>query len=591
MRRILIFLLAAILMAGCVSSRLHYFGDTPKKPGSYPRFTSGDSVKGYLDRYRACYDVVHYDLDLSLDPAHRKLGGTVRITFRAVTALDTIRIDLHRDLKIKNIDLDGVRIPFSRDGMAVMLSLPERLDTGKIYSLTVGYDGSPVKAVRPPWKGGVVWKTDREGNRWVGVACESEGGSVWFPCKDHLSDEPDSMRLRMSVPSGLQVVSNGILEEHSIVPGREVFTWSTRYPINIYNITFYAGRFGHIADSMDVPEGTLHLDYYVHPWNVAKAGAHFRQVKDVIRIYSRAFGPYPWIKEGFKLVESPYEGMENQTAIAYGSGFMNISWLGADYIIVHETAHEWWGNAVTVSDFSDIWLQEGFATYAEVVYVEAMKGRDTSLMYLNYWLAPSINNKLPVVGPRDVSYWDYNDGDVYNKGALVLHTIRNVINDSTLFFDILQTFYREHAGGSHVTTDDFREVLERKTGLDWAKFFEAYLYSRQVPVLKWYYGSVDPGRDQGRSNPVSFVAAKWTNVPEGFTMPVRLTCRETGRSEVINVKTLAKLFFLKSFSSCDVLSCNTDRSYFTAVSGEDLLREAEPEIPETEKRSVIVMTP
>jgi hypothetical protein len=209
-------------------------------------------------------------------------------------------------------------------------------------------------------------------------------------------------------------------------------------------------------------------------------------------------------------------------------------------------------------------------------------------MYANYWLAGTVNNLLPVVGPRDVSYWDYNDGDVYGKGALILHTIRNVINDSTLFFDILQTFYSEHAAKSHVTTADFIELVERKTGKSWKKFFEAYLYNRKVPVLKWYYGNYNPDRTGGKSGyGVPFVAAKWIDVPQGFSMPVTLSCKDSGISQTINVTTGARLFFLKKFSSCSELMCNMKRSYFTAVTGSDIISEAVPDTSELNENDQI----
>jgi len=591
MKKFSIIFLGFLLLSSCVTSRLPYFGETPKRPGRYPSFTRKDSVKGCLDSYRSGYDVTFYDLNLSLDPEHKKIEGAVAISFRALEMLKTIRFDLWRNLTIYNIKFSGKALSFNRSADAVFVDLPDKLEIGKLYSITVSYGGTPSVAKKPPWQGGMVWKKDKSGNPWIGVTCEGEGGSIWFPCKDHLSDEPDSVRLHMTVPEGLQVIANGKMEIHGSLPGKETYTWSTHYPINIYNITFYAGKYKHIADTMSTSQGTLDLDYYVLPENLEKAKNHFRQVKDVINIFSRAFGPYPWIKEGYKLVESPFEGMEHQTAIAYGSGYEDHSWLGGDYIIVHESAHEWWGNAVSVSDFSDIWLQEGFATYSELVFAEEKKGYDASLMYANYWLAATVKNKFPVVGPKDVSYWDYKDGDVYGKGALILHTIRNIINDSTLFFDILQTFYREHAAKSHVTTADFKEIVERKTGQEWDKFFEAYLYNRKVPVLKWYYGSYDFGRETGGSNSYSvpYVAAKWIDVPEGFNMPVTLNCRDSNRSETINVTTGAKLFYLKKFSSCDELSCNLKRSYFTAESGPEILSEvkSKPETPYDRNNDVI----
>jgi aminopeptidase N len=381
----------------------------------------------------------------------------------------------------------------------------------------------------------------------------------------------------MTVPAGLQVVSNGKMQSHTSQSGNETFTWFTEYPVNIYNITFYAGKFEHFSDTMLTPQGILNLDYYVLPQNLEKAKKHFVQVKDVINLYTRSFGPYPWINEGFRLVETPYEGMEHQTAIAYGSGYSNRSWLGGDYIIIHETAHEWWGNAVSISDFSDIWLQEGFATYSEMIFAEHKMGYDNSLLYARYYIAGLIKNKLPVVGPADVSYWNNKDNDVYYKGAMVLHTIRNVLNDSTLFFDILQTFYRENAASSHVTTADFKEVVERKTGKDWGKFFEAYLYSRNVPVLYWYYGSVkkDEGYGMAGMKAVPAVAAKWINVPEGFSMPVEFYCKEENVSVRIDVTTKPALYFPEGMTTCSKLICNRRLSYFDAVTDVSVMAEAE----------------
>lgn len=593
MKRLLYIVFASIVVNSCVATKFHYFGEIPAKPGKYPRFTRKDSLAGYLDSYRAAYDVTFYDLYLSLDPDHKKLTGEVTISFTVLKKFRIFRFDLYRNLRINYVLFKDKKLDIRRDNRAVYADLPDSLDPGKEYSVSVSYEGTPLAAKKPPWEGGIIWAKDTRGNPWTGITCESEGASIRFPCKDHLSDEPDSVRLHMTVPESLKVVSNGILENHTSASGKETYTWSTHYPINIYNITFYVGMFEHVSDTLSTGQGILQLDYYVLPENRIKAQEHFRQVKDVIRIYDRSFGPYPWIKEDYKLVESPYEGMEHQTAIAYGNGYENVSWLGADYIIVHETAHEWWGNAVSISDFSDIRLQEGFATYSEMVFVENKKGYDTSLMYANFWLASTVNNKFPVVGPRDVNYWDYRDGDVYGKGALILHTIRNVINDSTLFFDILQTFYREHAAKSHVTTSDFKEVVERKTGRNWDKFFEVYLYSRKIPILEWYFGTFEsekrPKRGGESSGP--FVAAKWINVPAGFSMPVTLTCSGSKISETINVTDRARLYFLKKFKACEQLSCNLKRSYFTSITGDRVLSEAESELPEIRDNDVIAGSP
>ena len=577
MKNLFLIIFVSILLNSCSLLRYPDFGETPKKAGGYPHFTAKDYLIGHSDDDRAGYDVTFYDLNLSIDPDRRTLGGEVTINFRAVKRIKNIRFDLYKNLDIHSLKFSGQELKFVRNDRAVVATLPDSLIIGKEYSLVVVYEGIPTKAKKPPWVGGLVWKKDKAGNPWIGVTCETEGASIWFPCKDHLSDEPDSVRLRMTIPEGLQVVSNGIMESHTSRSGKETFTWSTHYPINIYDITFYAGKFAHFNDTLHTGQGILNLDYYVLPENLKKAKEHFKQVKNIIKIYAGAFGPYPWIKEGFKLVESPFEGMEHQTAIAYGSGYSNLRWLGGDYIIVHETAHEWWGNAVSVSDFSDIWLQEGFATYAEMIFAEHKIGYDSSLFYARFLVAGMIKNKLPVVGPHDVSYWNYKDGDVYGKGAMILHTIRNILNDSTLFFDILQTFYREHAAASHVTTADFIEVVERKTGKDWSKFFDAYLHSREVPVLYWYFGSYDLGQYQGadiKTN-VPFVAAKWMNVPEGFSMPVTLDCKGGSASETIDVTTKPTIFFLKDMPSCYQLSCNRKLSYFRTKSDIGVLKEVE----------------
>lgn len=576
MKRLPLIILALFLLNGCAIFRFPDFGKVPENPGSYPKFGERDYLKGKLDEDRAGYDVTFYDLDLILDPDHHKLGGTVYIHFRALAELSKIRIDLYENLDIRSLKMSDQEIPFIRNDKAVIASLPDPLVIGQDYIIVVEYYGKPTRAKNPPWSGGVVWKEDESGNPWIGVTCETDGGSIWFPCKDHLSDEPDSVSLRMTVPAGLQVVSNGKLQSHTSQAGRETFTWSTQYPVNIYNMTFYAGKFEHFSDTMLTPQGILNLDYYVLPQNFEKAKKHFLQVKDIINLYSRSYGPYPWINEGFRLVEAPFEGMEHQTAIAYGSSYSNRAWLGGDYVIIHETAHEWWGNAVSISDFSDIWLQEGFATYSEMLFAEHKLGYYNSLLYARYYIAGRIKNKLPVVGPTDVSYWNNRDNDVYNKGAMVLHTLRNVLNDSTLFFDILQTFYREHAALSHVTTADFIEVVERKTGKNWDKFFETYLYRREVPVLCWYYGSVSKDEGQGTVDRkiVPVVAAKWLNVPEGFSMPVEFYCKEENVSARIEVTTKPTLFYLEDMTACSKLICNKKLSYFDAVTDISVLAEA-----------------
>jgi len=571
-----LFLFLILSLTSC-ALQIRYFGEVPVKPGKYPQFTERDTVIWKLDASRDAYDVSYYELDLYLEPVHKTLGGMVTMHFVALKATDTIRFDLYENMSINNIIFNNEPLPPARNDRAVYVTLPEKMIPGNSYSLRVSYSGKPTKARKPPWKGGLVWEKDKSGHPWIGVAVETEGPSLWFPCKDHPSDEPDSMKLTMTVPEGLKVVSNGIMTHHEIGPVTETFTWETHYPINPYNITFYAGYFVHFSDTLNTSQGVLSLDYHVMPENLDIAKLHFTQAKDVIKAFSAVFGPYPWIKEGYKLIESPFEGMEHQTAIAYGNGYKNFRSNGGDYIIIHETAHEWWGNAVSVSDFSDIWLQEGFATYAEIIFAEHELGYNNSLEYVKYSIAPYINNKLPVVGPTDVGFWDHRDNDVYYKGAMVLHTLRNVIADDSLFFDVIRSFYKTYALHSHPTTADFISLVETKTGKEWDDFFDVYLYRREAPCLEWYYNCTsEPLEKLPWVIPdVPFIIARWSRVPEGFSMPVRFMCEDAELSVKLEVTTQPLLFYLPREMNCINPICNPELSYFEKVFSIEVLSEFE----------------
>lgn len=564
MKQFLYLCLIAIILNSCALSPFHSFGHVPSKPGTYPRFTINDTIRNKLDDLRAGYDVSYYDIDIKVDPARESISGNVRMAFNALTDLKKMRLDLYDNMEVEAVMNGDQKLSFTRNDRAITVDLPFVLHEGNDCCLKIIYNGKPVVAKRPPWQGGLVWSHDRSDNPWFGVTCETEGASLWFPCKDHLSDEPDSVRIKVTVPEGLQVVSNGIMTGHSSSAGLESFVWETQYPENIYNITFYGGHFEYLSDTLMTSQGILKLGYYVLPENLDIAKSHFTQVKDVLNCYSELFGPYPWINEGFKLIESPYEGMEHQTAIAYGNRFKNSSILGGDYIIVHESAHEWWGNAVSVSDFSDIWLQEGFATYSECLFVEKKLGRARALEYISYMLAPFIYNKLPVVGPRDVGYWDFKDIDVYFKGAMILHSLRNIIANDSVFFDILRTFYSDHARGSHPDSHDFISLVEHKTGRSWKNFFDVYLNQRETPLLEWYYSN---GKDEGMSIPQlkqgkPFIIARFSRVPEGFTMPVTFFCTDTKSTFKIEVTNELMLFYLPSEFDCTRILCNPDLTYF-----------------------------
>lgn len=512
-RQVSVVFLLSVFISSCGLLRLNFKVFNPQRAGSYPKETKRILLLGAGSSYRNCFDVHHYELNIEVDPSKKFISGKVLIHSKATVDFDTLQLDLYRNMKILSIESNHRPLDYKRDEGAVFITMPARIRQSETFEITVFYEGNPGIAKRPPWRGGFVWETDEDGNPWIGVACESEGSSMWFPCKDMMNDEADSTDIRITVPKNLMAVSNGVLKDSVITTDKNMYHWHTSYPINNYNITMYVGNFKLLKDSFasTLSLSSTELNHYVLPYNYEKAKVHFRQVKLHMAFYEKMFGPYPWQRDGFKLVESPYAGMEHQSAIAYGNGYKNNYEDTFDYIILHETAHEWWGNSVTAADLSDAWIHEGFATYCEALYVESIKGHDAYTNYMG-WEKIMIRNKRPVVHKRGIRYFDYRDGDMYTKGAWVLHTLRTVMHDDTLFFDILKTFRMENHG-KQILTETFIELVNKKTGKDYNWFFKQYLYKREAPFLEFCW----------HSNNLYF---KWQNTEEDFIMPVELEVRD-----------------------------------------------------------------
>lgn len=545
-----------LLLTSC-STKKHLATHHFDREEAYPEFTEADSLIGTLSRYRSSFDVYYYDLDLEVDIENQFLDGEVAIHFTAVDDLDTIQIDLYENLAIDGIYYGADSLRHHRKHNAVFIEFDNTIRKGQDVVLEVRYSGHPVEAPRPPWYGGMVWEEDKDHNPWVGVACEGSGPSIWWPVKDHLSDEPDSVRLEVTIPEGLFCVSNGKLVNQTNGNNTTTFTWKTQYPINSYNVTLYLGNYEYFTIPYEAEDTIYDLDFYVLPRNLEKAKEHFRQTVDVIRFFEETFGEYPWWREGFKLVESPYRGMEHQTAIAYGDRYKNRKFLGFDHIIVHEAAHEWWGNAVSVSDFAEIWLHEGFATYSEALYVEHTKGYEAYLEYIERktW---RINDEKPVVGPHHVNYWDKTDNDPYNKGALILHTLRNAINSDTVFFDILKSFYSRHKY-SIVSTEDFIAVVNEKTGDDYKWFFDHYLYKNVSPHLTWkYYFNEENFRYE--------LLYRWEFTDDNFRLPVTIQRLNGKISRILPENQLKRVLGLTGKD----IRINPDQSYIFLREDKDL---------------------
>jgi aminopeptidase N len=480
-------IIIVILMQSCSLTGIHFNLQNPRHAGKPPKYTEERIILGELTRYRSCFDVYYYDLSVEVFPDEKTIEGKVLIYARATDNFDTLQIDLHPNFTITQLaDVESnTSLTFSRKERAIFIPLSRKKNDNII--LKVCYRGKPVIAKKPPWVGGFVWKKDDAGNHWDGVACESYGASLWWPLKDHTSDEPDSMRMHYTVPGDLMAVGNGQSEGKTELTAKSTWHWFVSYPINAYNVTIYVGKFKAIEDEYTGITGkTMKMTHYVLEKNYEKAREHFKQIHSILNLYERRFGEYPWYRDGFRLVESPYAGMEHQSAIAYGNGYENDADSVTDFIILHETAHEWWGNCITARDLAHVWIQEGFATYAECLYFEDKDGKVK--MENELWFKKMfIQNRYPIISDEGRMWFDYKKSiDVYNKGALILHTLRVQINDDSLFFDIIKTFYERYKYGL-VNSSDFIAVVNEKTGKDYNWFFNHYLYNHECPVLGFIY--------------------------------------------------------------------------------------------------------
>ena len=495
----------------------YYYPDTEIYPelGYRPRYTRADSLRGALRPQRTCFDVFYYDLTVRIFPGSKSIKGMNEIWYKGIHSSREIQLDLFDQFNIDKIAMEGRELNYRREYNAVFIELPAAIIPGEEYHLTVNYSGKPEIAKNPPWLGGFVWSRDKHLNRWAGVACEYLGASSWWPNKDHLSDRPDSMGIHIEVPRRYSAVCNGQLRSVTKADNNyECYNWFVEYPINNYNVTFYMGKYVSFYDSIFCDHDTLLAQYHVMPYNLEKAKEHFIQAREVVSFYNEAFGLFPFWDDHFRMVEAPYEGMEHQTAIAYGNAYDNsknsMTYLNRnyDYIIVHEAAHEWWGNSVAAADMADIWLHEGFATYAEILFLEQMEGYDQSIKELQNHMR-FIYNIWPLVQNRDVNENSFVSDDVYGKGAALLQCLRATINNDSVFKAMIRDFnlaYRD----STIDSDTFIRFVNEYTGRDFNAFFKKYLYDTALPELLYTYRRKDDG---------ILLRYNWTGVDEGFVMP------------------------------------------------------------------------
>jgi len=482
-------------------------------------FTRQDTLRGSITPERAWWDLTYYDLQISVDPENRSISGSNTIRYRVLEPAGRMQIDLQEPLQIQNAFQDGQALSLVREGNAYFIELSKPQTPGNIEEVVVHYAGIPKEAVRAPWDGGFSWKTDSQGLPFIATSCQGLGASVWWPNKDHMYDEVDSMAIRVTVPKPLMNVSNGRLREVTESDSTRTYDWFVSNPINNYGVNVNIAEYTHFEDTYEGEKGILDLDYYVLPENQEKAKVQFRQVPMMLEAFEHWFGPYPFYEDSFKLVEVPYLGMEHQSSVTYGNGYQNgyrgtdlsgSGWgMKFDFIIIHEAGHEWFANNITNRDIADMWIHEGFTAYSENLYLDYHFGKEASAAYVIGTRA-RIKNDRPIIGPYGVN--KEGSGDMYYKGANILHTLRQLVEDDTQWRNILrgmnETFYHQT-----VTTRQIENYLSEQSGKDLQAFFDQYLRTTKIPVLEYRWKG-------------SKLLYRYTEIVDGFDMPVRVLLDE-----------------------------------------------------------------
>jgi aminopeptidase N len=479
-------------------------------------YTKADSLRGYLSAPRTCYDINYYHLDVKLDIDKKFISGSTLFKFTATRDFTKLQFDLFANLKVEKVVYKGKIVPFKREFNAVFVTFP-LIKKGSKDNFVVYYSGNPIVAKRAPWDGGFVFAKDANGLPWVATACQGVGASIWWPNKDHQADEVDSMLISISVPKGLKDVSNGRLRKVTeLADGYTRFDWFVANPINNYDVALNVANYSHIEDNYDGEKGKLTLDYWVLPENLEKAKIQFSaNVKPMLKAFEYWFGPYPFYEDGYKLVESPHLGMEHQSAVAYGNKYQNgylgrdlsgTGWgLKWDFIVVHESGHEWFGNNITSKDLADMWIHESFTNYSESLFIESLFGKEAGQTYVR-GTRKAILNQEPVQGVYNVNR--EGSGDMYYKGGNLLNIVRTIIDDDDKWRMILRGLNKDFYHQT-VTAADIIGYINTKSGKDLTKVFDQYQKQVNLPMLEVRFENDKP-------------FCRWLTGIKGFDMPVKV---------------------------------------------------------------------
>ena len=479
-------------------------------------FTRQDTLRGTITPEREWWDLTYYHLDIKVKPDEKYISGKNSIQYKVLKPYSVMQIDLQPPLKITKVVQNDSELEVKNDGNAHFITLLENQNIGDINSLDVYYEGHPKEAVRAPWDGGISWKKDNNGNHFIASSCQGLGASVWWPNKDHMYDEVDSMLISVNVPSKLMNVSNGKLRLVEQIGDTKTFHWFVKNPINNYGVNINIGDYVTFSEVFDGMAGNLDMDYYVLRDNLEKAKEQFKDAPKMMKAFEHWFGQYPFYVDGFKLVEVPYLGMEHQSSVTYGNKYMQgylgkdlsgTGWgLKFDFIIIHESGHEWFANNITNKDIADMWIHESFTAYSENLFLDYYYGKKASSEYV-IGTRKNILNDKPIIGIYNVN--KEGSGDMYYKGANMLHTLRQLIENDEKWRQILRkmnvTFYHQT-----VTTKQIEDFLSKETGIDLTEFFNQYLRDIRIPTLEY---TIDKEK----------LKYRWNNIVDKFDMPVQVT--------------------------------------------------------------------
>ena len=477
-------------------------------------FTKQDTLRGSITPERAWWDLTYYHLDIAVDLDNKFIKGSNTIEYKVLEPNKKLQVDLQSPLKITKVEQNGKELTFSSEGSAHFINLIDKQRKGKINSVKVYYEGNPKEAVRAPWDGGLSWTRDSNGKHFAATSCQGIGASIWWPNKDHMYDEVDSMLISVNVPKGLMNISNGRLTKIEEFEDTNTYHWYVSNPINNYGVNINIGDYVEFSEVYEGEKGKLDMIYYVLRDNIERAKTQFKDAVKMMDAFEYWFGPYPFYEDSFKIVEVPYLGMEHQSSITYGNKYMKgylgrdlsrTGWgLKFDYIIIHEAGHEWFANNITYKDIADMWIHESFTTYSENLFLDYHYGKEASSEYVIGTRA-GISNSAPMIGPYGVNQ---RGSDIYSKGANVLHTIRQIANSDEKWRMILRGLNKDFYHQT-VETKQIENYISDKMGYDLSTFFDQYLRTTNIPVFEYKLND-------------GLLEYKWTNVVDGFKMPIEL---------------------------------------------------------------------